>query len=74
MLVDLYGCDVILDEIHTYSSEIQAIVLRIIEILVSIECRIHVGTATMPKVLYNRILEILGGSSNVYEVFFHLMN
>lgn len=69
MLVDLYGCDVILDEIHTYSSEIQAIVLRIIEILVSIECRIHVGTATMPKVLYNRILEILGGASNVYEVF-----
>lgn len=53
MLVDLYGCDVILDEIHTYSSEIQAIVLRIIEILVSIECRIHVGTATMPRILYN---------------------
>lgn len=69
MLVDLYGCDVILDEIHTYSCEIQAIVLRIIEILVSIECRIHVGTATMPRILYNRILEILGGASNVYEVF-----
>ncbi len=69
MLVDLCGCDVILDEIHTYSSEIQAIVLRIIEILVSIGCRIHVGTATMPRVLYNRILEILGGTSNVYEVF-----
>lgn len=69
MLVDLYGCDVILDEIHTYSSEIQAIVLRIIEILVSIECKIHVGTATMPRILYNRILEILGGASNVYEVF-----
>ncbi len=69
MLVDLYGCDVILDEIHTYSSEIQAIVLRIIEILVSIGCKIHVGTATMPRILYNRILEILGGASNVYEVF-----
>lgn len=69
MLADLYGCDVILDEIHTYSSEIQAIVLKIIEILVNVECRIHVGTATMPRVLYNRILEILGGKSNVYEVF-----
>lgn len=69
MLVDLYDCDIILDEIHTYTSAIQAIVLRIIEILVSIKCRIHVGTATMPKVLYNKILELLGGSSNVYEVF-----
>lgn len=68
MLTDLYGCDVILDEIHTYSSEIQAIVLKIIEILVNIGCRIHVGTATMPRILYNRILEILGGKSNVYEV------
>lgn len=68
MLVDLAGCDVILDEIHTYSCEIQAIVLRIIEILVNVGCRVHVGTATMPKVLYDRILAILGGPSQVYEV------
>lgn len=69
MLADLYRCDVILDEIHTYSCEIQAIVLRIIEILVNIGCRIHVGTATMPRILYHRILEILGGPSQVYEVY-----
>lgn len=68
MLIDLKGCDVILDEIHTYSCEIQAIVLKIIEILVNADCRVHVGTATMPQVLYDRILEILGGKSNVYEV------
>lgn len=68
MLVDLAGCDVILDEIHTYSCEIQAIVLRIIEILVNVGCKVHVGTATMPKVLYDRILAILGGPSQVYEV------
>ena len=68
MLVDLAGCDVILDEIHTYSCEIQSIVLRIIEILANVGCRVHVGTATMPKVLYDRILAILGGSSQVYEV------
>lgn len=68
MLLDLEGCDVILDEIHTYTSEIQAIVLKIIEILKSVGCRIHVGTATMPKVLYNKILELLGGKDNVYEV------
>lgn len=68
MLLDLEGCDVILDEIHTYASETQAIVLKIIEILKSIGCRIHVGTATMPKVLYNKILDLLGGSSEVFEV------
>ena len=68
MLLDLKGCDVILDEIHTYSSETQAIVLKIIEILKSIGCRIHVGTATMPTVLYNKILQLLGGKSEVYEV------
>lgn len=68
MLLDLEGCDVILDEIHTYSSEIQAIVLKIIEILKAVGCRIHVGTATMPTVLYNKILELLGGKDKVYEV------
>jgi len=68
MLLDLKGCDVILDEIHTYSSETQSIVLKIIEILKSINCRIHVGTATMPTVLYNKILQLLGGKSEVYEV------
>ena len=68
MLLDLKGCDVILDEIHTYASETQAIVLKIIEILKSIGCRIHVGTATMPSVLYHKILKMLGGKSDVYEV------
>ena len=68
MILDLKECDVILDEIHTYSSTIQAIVLRIIEILKAIGCRIHIGTATMPQVLYNRILALLGGPGNVYEV------
>lgn len=68
MALDLRGCDVILDEVHTYSDTIQAIVLRIIEILVKLDCRVHVGTATMPSVLYNKILSLLGGHDNVYEV------
>ena len=68
MALDMKGCDVILDEIHTYSDMTQAIVLRIIEILVSLDCRIHVGTATMPSVLYEKILHLLGGSDAVYEV------
>ena len=40
----------------------------IIEILVALDCRIHVGTATMPTVLYEKILELLGGPEAVYEV------
>jgi CRISPR-associated endonuclease/helicase Cas3 len=68
LIVDLKDCDVILDEIHTYSETTQAIVLKIVEILCSLNCRVHIGTATMPAILYNRLIEILGGKSNVYEV------
>lgn len=68
MLMDLKGCDVIFDEIHTYSGTIQSIVWRIVEILASIGCRIHIGTATMPSCLYKKLFDILGGSENVYEV------
>ena len=68
MIIDLKGQDVILDEIHTYSGETQAIVLKIIEVLVGIGCRVHIGTATMPTLLYQRILSLLGGEGKVYEV------
>lgn len=68
MALDLKGCDVILDEIHTYSDTTQAIVLRIIEILVALKCRIHVGTATMPSSLFDKILTLLGGPANTYVV------
>ena len=60
ILFDLKGCDIILDEIHTYSDIIQAIVLKIVEILNAEGCRIHIGTATMPSILEKKILEILG--------------
>ncbi len=68
MALDLKGCDIILDEIHTYSDTTQAIVLKIIEILVWLDCRVHIGTATMPSILYDKILAILGGKDKVYEV------
>lgn len=68
MIVDLRGCDVILDEIHTYSGAVQSIVWRIVEILVNIGCRVHIGTATMPSCLYDKLLNILGGEKHVYEV------
>jgi len=67
VLLDLRGCDVILDEIHTYSDNIQGIVLKIIEMLKSIGCKIHIGTATLPTALYEKILDILG-TDDVYQV------
>jgi CRISPR-associated endonuclease/helicase Cas3 len=60
ILLDLKGCDIILDEIHTYTGVSQAIVLKLVQILKSIDCRIHIGTATMPVVLYRKIIELLG--------------
>lgn len=68
LIADIKGCDIILDEIHTYSETTQAIVLKIVEIICSIGCRVHIGTATMPTVLYNRLVDILGGPDNIYEV------
>jgi CRISPR-associated endonuclease/helicase Cas3 len=66
ILFDLKGCDIILDEIHTYSEIVQSIVLKMVEILKNIGCRIHVGTATMPSVLENDILKILDKEQTQY--------
>jgi len=68
VMLDLKGCDVILDEIHTYSEYSRSIVIEIVKSLLRINCRIHIGTATMPSKLYDELLEILGGGGNVYEV------
>ena len=66
LLLDLKGCDIILDEIHTYTGASQAIVIKLVQILHQLNCRIHIGTATMPTALYSRIMEILG--DDVLEV------
>lgn len=66
LILDLRGCDIILDEIHTYTGVSQAIVLKLVEILKSIDCSIHIGTATMPTILYKKIVNILG--DDVLEV------
>lgn len=68
ILLDIKGCDVILDEVHTYSGYSRSMVLGIVKVLNYFGCRIHIGTATMPTVLYNELLEILGGEEQVYEV------
>lgn len=66
-ILDLKGNDVILDEIHTYTEISRAIVLKIVEVLNRLECRIHIVTATMPTDLYTKIVDILG-KNNVFEV------
>jgi len=66
MILDLRGCDIILDEVHTYSGISQAIMLKVVCVLKSIGCRLHIGTATMSSLLYNKIKTILG-EDNVLE-------
>lgn len=68
VMLDLKGCDIILDEIHTYSDYSQSMVLEIVKVLLILDCRIHIGTATMPSVLYNELLQLLGGEAQVYQV------
>lgn len=68
VMLDLEGSDIILDEIHTYSDYAQAMVIEIVKSLLKLNCRIHIGTATMPSVLYDKLLEILGGNKEVFEV------
>ncbi|MEY4905618.1 MAG: hypothetical protein RLZZ292_3433 [Bacteroidota bacterium] len=68
MMLDLQGTDVVLDEIHTYSGVSRAMVLEIVKALLRLDCRLHIGTATMPTVLYNELKTILGGEEAVYEV------
>jgi len=65
--LDLMNCDVILDEIHVYSGEMQRILFKLVEVLKYLNCRIHIGTATLPTVLYKQLLSILG-DVDTYEV------
>lgn len=67
IIVDLKGSDIVLDEVHTYSGSSQSLILKIISVLKSFDCKIHVGTATMPSILYNKIVDLLE-EENVYEV------
>ena len=44
----------------------QAIVLKMIEVMNNVGCRIHVGTATMPSVLEQAIMNLLGRDNTQY--------
>lgn len=67
ILVDVKECDIILDEIHTYSKYSRAIVLKVVEVLNHFDCRLHIGTATMPLTLKEHVLDLLG-REEVYSV------
>lgn len=68
VMLDLRETDVILDEIHTYSDWSGAMVREIVKALIRLDCRIHIGSATIPSVLYDQLLGILGGSAHTFEV------
>lgn len=55
-------------EALNYVIDAQAMVLEIVKALKWLDCRIHIGTATMPSTLYRELLNILGGTESVYEV------
>ena len=60
VLLDVKGSDIIIDEVHTYSGVAQGMVLKLIDVLVELECRMHIGTATMPTALQDGIVQRLG--------------
>lgn len=68
VMLDLRGADVILDEIHTYTEWSGAMVHEIVRALVRLGCRVHIGTATIPTSLYDKLLDLVGGREHVYEV------
>jgi CRISPR-associated endonuclease/helicase Cas3 len=59
-ILDIRNCDVILDEIHTYSELPQSLIIQLITALTTIGCRIHIGSATMSTALRNRIMSVWG--------------
>lgn len=67
IVLDIRGQDVILDEIHTYKEINQALILKLINALKQYGCRIHISTATMPTVLKQEILKILGEENTHIE-------
>lgn len=66
--LDVRGQDVILDEIHTYDGATRSLVLEMVRALAALECRVHVGTATIPDALARLLLDALGGDEHVCTV------
>jgi CRISPR-associated endonuclease/helicase Cas3 len=65
---DLAGQDVVLDEIHTYDDLARAMVEQIVRTLKALGCRVHIGSATIPKKMGKQLLSLLGGTEEVHHV------
>ncbi len=63
--LDIAGQHVILDEIHVYNEQTQAMVMALVSSLVSLDCHVHIGSATIPTALKEELIERLGGLENV---------
>lgn len=66
--LDLEGQDVILDEVHTYDALARAMVVQMVRVLVRLDCRVHIGTATIPSALADTLIAVLGGADAVHRV------
>ena len=66
--LDIARQNVILDEVHVYSEQTQAMVLELVKALVRLGCRVHIGSATIPTALAQELRRCLGGEEAVYEV------
>lgn len=67
--LDLEGQDVILDEVHTYDGAARSMMVQMVRMLRHLDCRVHIGTATIPSALADRLVEELGGPDVVQRVF-----
>lgn len=68
--LDVAGCDVILDEVHVYDDMARAMMLELVKELVKLNCRVHIGTATIPTSLAKELINVLGGNRRVYRITF----
>lgn len=66
--LDVARQDVILDEVHVYSEQAQAMVLELVKSLIRLDCRVHIGSATIPSALAAELRECLGGEESIDEV------
>lgn len=66
--LDLEGQDVILDEVHTYDGRSRAMLVQLVKMLHRLGCRVHIGTATIPTTLADRLVDELGGSDAAHTI------
>lgn len=66
--LDVARQNIIMDEVHVYGEQAQAMVLELVKTLVRLGCSIHIGSATIPSELAREIRSCLGGEEAIYEV------